>query len=74
MMNAQECRNRAEGCLRSAKTDWPGREQWHWLASTWATVAEQRIHLEQDRAALVRWRRDATVGIAENLRERLDLD
>jgi hypothetical protein len=74
MMNAQECRKRAEGCLRSAETNLPGAGQWHWLANTWATIAEQRILLEQDRAAFARSQRNATVEIAENLRQSLDLN
>jgi hypothetical protein len=73
MRNADECRKRAEGCLRSAEANLPGREQWLWLANTWTVVAEQRVVLERGHHVFKPWRNDP-VAIADILRERLALD
>ena len=73
MRNADECRKRAEGCLRSAEANLPGREHWLWLANTWTAMAEERVLLEPSHRAF-KPRRNDTVAIADILRERLDLD
>ncbi len=79
MRNADECRKRAEGCLRAAEANLPGREQWLWLANTWTVIAEQRVLLDQQvlperTHGAFKPRQNDTVEIAEILRARLDLD
>jgi len=81
MMNAQECRKKAEECLRSAESNPSGRDQWQHLSNMWSIVAGQRADLERDRTVpgdsprtvLGESRRDATLGVADILRERLEL-
>lgn len=74
MMDAQACRKRAEGCLRSAESNAAGREQWRWLANTWAAIAEQRVDAERHHPAFAPSRKTAAVDIADILRGRLELD
>jgi hypothetical protein len=73
MMNAQQCRKKAEECLRFAESDPSGRDQWQQLSDTWSIIAEQRTDLEKGRTVPVESRRDAALGVADILRERLEL-
>jgi hypothetical protein len=73
MMNAQECRKRAEECLRFAESNPSGRDQWRQLSDTWSIMAEQRANLEKSHTPRGESRRYAAVGVADSLRELLDL-
>jgi hypothetical protein len=73
MMNAYECRKKAEECLRFAESDPSGRDQWQHLSDMWSIIAEQRVDLEKSPTVPVESRRDATLGVADVLRERLEL-
>jgi hypothetical protein len=73
MMNAQECRKKAEECLRFAESNPSGRDQWQQLSHTWSIIAEQRANFDKGRTAPDESRRYAAIGVADSLRELLDL-
>ena len=84
MLSAEECRKKAENCLRLAKSapNPEGRLQWQELSVSWGKVAEQRQALpERPQSSTItirpvdlsESRRNDAVGIADVLRERLAL-
>ena len=73
MMNAQQCRKRAQQCLRLAETDANGADEWRQLSLSWSQLAEQRESQETQRGMVPPPPRNAAVDIADSLRVRLDL-
>jgi hypothetical protein len=84
MRNAEDCRQKARECLLSAEQALSpdGRLHWHDLSNLWLTMAEERASYEKQPLARAPTRRPVdlakprvlkAVGMADSLRERLDL-